>query len=395
MGNDIRKVQQLCIISAIAILYVALFYLNQKTITLPLKYEDEEYVLRYGIRFSGYWDKDSFYAKKSAMEATYTMHSPMKIKKEQVEQLMECLDLRKINLRKRMKAWDESGKKVTEITEKEAFQIYGLYSGDVPLIITKDGEIYINGYYYTGDRTKLQEFFPEFVEKSMAIASDELKDGEKVWFRTDEQGLAEIEDRMMTGLENINWEQSEARQEVREIETSGKSIEVQEPVAEVQEVEIQPFTPELAEKKYIMEYDRHFSNWTEGYFRANSDVNTPDKSFRCMFPRNIEEGGLTGSEIQLLFQTLDLTEDNIGERCLWKDYDSGVDSLLFYGADSNEGVLMLTSYGEIYVKGYRYLGDKKGFIEKIKSFFHDLEADWLSEEEKAFLEDVINQIEWK
>lgn len=153
----------LILIPVVMLLLAGTIYLNRQTITLPLEYEDEEYVLRYGTRFLGYWDEGDFYAKKSAMEATYTMHSPMKIKKEQVEQLMECLDLRKINLRKRMKAWDEGGEKeVTEITKKEAFQLYGLYSGNVLLIITEDGEIYVKGYRYLGDKKKFIEKIKSF-----------------------------------------------------------------------------------------------------------------------------------------------------------------------------------------------------------------------------------------
>ncbi len=159
--------------------------------------------------------------------------------------------------------------------------------------------------------------------------------------------------------------------------------------------EIRKFTPEIADEFYIMEYDIHFSNWSEGYFIASMLVNMPARSFSCIFPRRMEENGLSSMEVQDLYQTLDLKEENIGERCLWKDYDSGIESLLFYGADSKEGVLMITKYGDIYVKGYRYLGDKKAFAEKLRVFMQRLRKEWLSEEDRAFLVETVKAIEWE
>lgn len=164
---------------------------------------------------------------------------------------------------------------------------------------------------------------------------------------------------------------------------------------EITEDKIRAFTPEITDEFYIMEYDRHFGNWSEGYFIASMLVNAPDRSFSCIFPRQAEEDGLSSMEVKDLYQTLNLTEENIGERCLWKSFDSGAESLLFYGADSKEGVLMITRYGDIYVKGYRYLGDKKAFIEKLNGFIQGLEKEWLSKEDKDFLVETVETIEWK
>ena len=161
-----------------------------------------------------------------------------------------------------------------------------------------------------------------------------------------------------------------------------------------EEVEIQPFTTEIADESYIMEYSKNLGNWGAGYFRLYRGVIMPDISFHYTWPQDSKEGGLTSSEIQEFYQTLDLSESNIGEICIWKDYDCVPNSLLFYGADRQEGVLMVTRTGEIFVKGYRYLGNKKEFIEKLNDFAHNLQKDWMLEEDKVFLEEFVEQIEW-
>lgn len=161
-----------------------------------------------------------------------------------------------------------------------------------------------------------------------------------------------------------------------------------------EEVEIQPFTPEIADEFYIIEYGKNLGNWEAGYFRLYRDIMMSDADIHFTWSQDSKEGGLTRSEIQALYQTLDLSESNIGEICIWKDYDCVPNSLLFYGADRQEGVLMVTQTGEIFVKGYRYLGNKKEFIEKLNDFAHNLQKDWMLEEDKVFLEEFVEQIEW-
>ena len=201
----------LVIIPAAALLFAGILYINQKAITLPLEYQNEKYELIYGYDFSLEYEREYGHGSADMINRVSAMTYPNKIDREDVKQLLSSLDMRKINLRSfdKLLGPGESYVMTDEEDWKEFFEIRGENwietGGDVSVMVTEDGTIYINGYWYTGDSTQFQEAFTELVEQ---LTAEEVEDN-GFEYHMDQKQKEEVKQRYQkdfrNGLKLIDW----------------------------------------------------------------------------------------------------------------------------------------------------------------------------------------------
>ena len=201
----------LIIIPVVVLLLAGTLYFNQKAITLPLEYQNEKYELIYGYDFSLEYEREYGNGSARAISRVSAETYPNKIDREDVKQLLSSLEIRKINLRSFDKLLEpgESYVMAEEEDWKTFFEIRGKNwietDGDVCLIVTEEGTIYVNGYRYTGDSTQFQEAFTDLVEQ---LTAEEVEDN-GFEYHMDQKRKEEVKKRYQedfrNGLKMIDW----------------------------------------------------------------------------------------------------------------------------------------------------------------------------------------------
>ncbi len=153
--------------------------------------------------------------------------------------------------------------------------------------------------------------------------------------------------------------------------------------------ETEAFSTDLKDEVYIVGTNNHVGWWEGDIFRISG---TPKGTEHYRIELKIGK-----EEVEALLQELDLAENNLSEKLAStvEEQEEGryVKSEEFIefsisGEKADKGFLALTSSGEIYVKGYRYNGEKESFYKAFRNLIEAHEKEFSPWQYRDWMEDI-------
>ncbi len=309
--------------------------------------EGSSYIVEYAI-YEGDWEGDTFMAEKYQTSLDFLSDFCLKLEKEKVEELLSTLKLEEGSISEKMKTEGEN----SEESYGWAFCLHEDGKKEPICMLMENGKLYYYGCLYTGE----QEEFKEAVRKLIHEKSEEG---------------------------NIYAQAEEALEAIYSPEE--KRVPEQPMDIEAEEVSF-PFALEEG-SQYTMTCVRvPVPTWSRGYFMVEDGAS--GMVARPMVGTLKYDKG----EMMELLLALDMDSKNFPQRMEVEEefYESGYSISMSSELDEtwcfeisrlnedgfeNENLLVVSGKGEIYVRGYRYDGDREPFYEALKNMIAKHEKD--------------------